>query len=138
MTLRDEFWVKLKLEKLPLKIIFSKYFFHLLNPLKVTVTVQFSLKIIHEFLSSNLENSIFSDQRFYITWFRIPWHMGIFRVKIYSRIQKYQNILNPSIQFFKNAFFSKMRRRKSKRSPVKSILRRREVIQNSGNVANSK
>ena len=115
MTPTDEFWVRrrilepryrnmqswnLSLGKLPLKIIFfQKFFSHHLDRSKLHCQCNFHGKI-----SRNsrviVKIPFLEHQRFYSMWFRITWHMGIFRVKIYSRIQKYKNFLNPPTQFF--------------------------------------
>ena len=115
MTPTDEFWVRrripepryrnmqswnLSLGKLSLKIIFfQKFFSHHLDRSKLHCQCNF-----HGEISRNsrviVKIPFLEHQRFYSMWFRITWHMGIFRVKIYSRIQKYKNFLNPPTQFF--------------------------------------
>ena len=128
MTPTDEFWVRrrilepryrnmrswnLSLGKLPLKIIFSgKFFCHHLDCSKLHAQCNF-----HGEISRNsrviVKIPFLEHQRFYSMWLRITWHMGIFRLEIYSRIQKFKNFWNPPTQFLSNAFFSKMRRQKS-------------------------
>ena len=122
MTPTDEFWVRrrilepryrnmrswnLSLGKLPLKIILSgKFFCHHLDCSKLHAQCNF-----HGEISRNsrviVKIPFLEHQRFYSMWFRITWHMGIFRVKIYSRIQKYKIFLNPPTQFFKTRFSQK-------------------------------
>ena len=125
--------------------MFSQIFFsHLLDRPKLQSQCNFDGKIS---MNSRVIVKIpfLEHQRFYNTWFRMTWHMAhmIWVCTVYFESKFTREVKNIKIFWirsliFLNAIFFKMRRQKSIRSPVKSVLSRREVIQNSGNVGKLK